>query len=130
MCGSGFHPVRNVRISLDLAFVASAAAEDADVDEEDAEGYECGGLVVRCGGRCPCDDPCPWLYDAEVRPDQYAEGPAGCSLSLFKRSYAACRAWTTSAALYNDFARVCVDVWRLKPAGELELEDDGSVRRS
>ena len=99
LCGSGFHPVRNVRTSSGLTLAGPAGDEDApaiegdsDVNEEAAEGFECEGLALRWGGRCPCNAACPWPYGAEVRPGQYAEGPVGCSLSLFERSYAAGRA--------------------------------------
>lgn len=125
LSGSGFHPVRKVLSSSGLAFAAPAADQGADVVEE-VEGCECEceceGLVVRYGER--------WPYDPEVRADQYPEGPAGCSLSLLKRSYAACRAWTASAALFSALARARVDVWRLNPAGEPVPGGDGSVRRS
>jgi len=117
LCGSGFHPVRNVRISSGLTLVvpagdedASAIGEDPNADEEAAEGCECEGLALRWGGRCPRNGPCPWPYDAEVRPGQYAEGPLGCSLSFLKRSYSAGRARTASAVFSAAFARRWVDV--------------------
>ena len=82
LCGSGFHPVPNVRISSGLVFAAPAGDEGAsaieerpDVDEEAAEGCEDEGLTLRWGGRVLCNGPCPSPYDAEARPGQYAEGP-------------------------------------------------------
>lgn len=129
LCGSGFHPVWKVLSRSGLALVAPPADDRVDVVEEVA-GCECEGFVVRYNGRWPCNGPYPWTYDAEVRPGQYPEGPAGRSLSLLKRSYAACRAWAASVASFAVLARALVDVWRLKPAGELEPEGDGSVRRS
>ncbi len=66
LCGSGFHPVRNVRTSSGLTLLGSAddedesaIEEDPDVNEEAAEGCECEGLALRWGGRCPCNDPRP-----------------------------------------------------------------------
>ena len=82
--GSGFHPVRNVRSSSGLVFVAPAGDEGAsaieerpNVDGKAAEGCEDEGLTLRWGGRVPCNGPCPLPYDPEVRPGQYAEGPVG-----------------------------------------------------
>jgi hypothetical protein len=54
LCGSGFHPVRNVRISSGLALVAPAGDEDASaieegLNEDEAVAEGCGdeGLALR-----------------------------------------------------------------------------------
>jgi hypothetical protein len=52
LCGSGFHPVRNVRISSGLALVAPdgdvwAIEEAPNADEEAAEGCGYEGLALR-----------------------------------------------------------------------------------